>query len=57
LGTISQGIAELRGQLGTGHGSAPKAVRPPVEVARLAVNTATALGVFLWEVHQTKTAR
>ncbi len=54
LATVAHGLAELRGQLGTGHGSTPQARRPPVEVARLAVNTATALGVFLWEVHQSK---
>jgi hypothetical protein len=33
-------------ELGGAHGSAPKTSRPPVEVARLAVNTATALGVL-----------
>ncbi len=54
LATITQGIAELRGQLGTGHGHHPSVATPPVEVARLAVTMATALGVFLYETH-TKT--
>lgn len=52
LGTISNSIAELRGYLGTGHGTAPNAYSPPVEVARLAVGVATSLGVFLWDRHR-----
>ena len=52
LGTISNSIAELRGYLGTGHGAAPNAYSPPVEVARLAVGVATSLGVFLWDRHR-----
>jgi len=54
LGTLVNGIAELRGQLGTGHGAHPDAQRPPTEVARLAVGMATSLGVFLWDVHLAK---
>jgi hypothetical protein len=54
LATLTQGIAELRGQLGTGHGASPTTGRPPVEIARLAVGVATALGVFFWETHQAK---
>lgn len=54
LTTITQGIAELRGQLGTGHGSTPETPQPPVEVARLAVSVATVLGVFLWETHRSR---
>jgi hypothetical protein len=52
LATMTQGIAELRGQLGTGHGATPDAPRPPVPVARLAVGLATTLGVFLWDAHR-----
>ena len=52
LATVTQGIAELRGQLGTGHGASPETGRPPVEVARLAVGAATTLGVFLWDAHR-----
>ncbi|WP_372784581.1 abortive infection family protein [Phenylobacterium sp.] len=52
LGTIVNSIAELRGQLGTGHGAAANAPTPPVEIARLAVGVATSLGVFLWERHR-----
>jgi hypothetical protein len=52
LATLTQGIAELRGQLGTGHGASPEVGRPTIEVARLAVGAATTLGVFLWEMHR-----
>jgi hypothetical protein len=53
LGTMTNSIAELRGQVGTGHGGAPDTEAPPAGVARLAVNAAVALGVFLWETHET----
>jgi hypothetical protein len=52
LGTITTSIAELRSQIGTGHGGPPGAAQPPVAVARLAVGAATALGVFLWDSHR-----
>lgn len=52
LSTITQGVAELRGQLGSGHGHHPSVTRPLPSVARLAVNTAIALGVFLYETHR-----
>ena len=52
LATLTQGVAELRGQLGTGHGAEPGAPRPPVAVARLAVGAAHTLGVFLWDLHR-----
>lgn len=52
LGTLVNGIAELRGQLGTGHGAHPDVPRPPNEIARLAVGMATSLGLFLWDIHQ-----
>ena len=52
LGTMTNCIAELRGQVGTGHGGAPETEAPPAGVARLAVNAAVALGVFLWETHE-----
>lgn len=50
LATITQGIAELRGQLGSGHGHHPSAPRPSPIVARLAVGSAITLGVFLYDV-------
>lgn len=50
LSTVTQGIAELRGRLGTGHGEHPDAEHPPIEVARLAVGMATTLGVFLYQM-------
>ena len=52
LGTMTNAIAELRGQVGTGHGGTPNTEAPPAGVARLAVNAAVALGVFLWETHE-----
>jgi hypothetical protein len=52
LATITQGLAELRGQLGTGHGADPAAQRPHSDVAGLAVRMATALGIFLYERHR-----
>ncbi len=55
LGTMTSSIAELRGQVGTGHGGAPETAAPPAGVARLAVNAAVALAVFLWETHEAST--
>lgn len=52
LATVTQGIAELRGQFGSGHGHHPAAPRPRPEVARLAVGAAVTLSVFLYEVHR-----
>jgi hypothetical protein len=52
LATLTQGIAELRGQLGSGHGPHPKAPTARPEVAWLAVRSAIALGVFLFETHR-----
>lgn len=49
---MTNSIAELRGQMGTGHGGVPGAGVPPAGVARLAVNAAVALAVFIWETHQ-----
>ena len=57
LGTMTSAIAELRGQVGTGHGGAPETEAPPAGVARLAVNAAVALGVFLWETHEASIAK
>ena len=57
LGTITNSIAELRGQVGTGHGGNPEMEAPPAGVARLAVNAALALGVFLWETHEASAGR
>lgn len=51
LATITQGIAELRNQYGTGHGkdSATKGLSP--RHAKLAVGAASTLAVFLTETH------
>ena len=52
LATLTQGIAELRGQLGSGHGPHPNAPKATSEIAWLAVRSAIALGVFLFESHR-----
>jgi hypothetical protein len=51
LSNVTQGVAELRGRLGTGHGAGPETEHPSVEVARLVVGMATTLGVYLYETH------
>jgi hypothetical protein len=56
LTTLTQGIAELRGQLGSGHGPHPKAPNATPEVAWLAVRCSIALGVFLYETHRSTNA-
>lgn len=52
LATAVQGIAELRGQLGSGHGHHPATATPRPEIAHFAVNSAVAIGVFLYELHR-----
>jgi hypothetical protein len=54
LATITQGIAELRNQYGTGHGKASKAKGLTSRHAKLAVGSASTLAVFLSETHQAK---
>jgi hypothetical protein len=51
LGTISQGIAELRNHYGTGHGKAAGAKGLGTRHAKLAVGAASTLAVFLAETH------
>lgn len=51
LGTVSDGLAELRNLHGTGHGKDASAVGLELRHARLAVGAATTLAVFLWESH------
>lgn len=51
LGTIAQGIAELRNQYGTGHGKAAGARGLGSRHAKLAVGAASTLAVFLAETH------
>lgn len=50
--TLTQGIAEVRGYFGSGHGHDPATQPPPPEVAKLAVGAATTLGVFLFDWHR-----
>lgn len=51
LASVTQGLAELRGLYGTGHGKhgGTKSVEP--RLARLAVGASSALAVFLYETH------
>jgi len=51
LATIGQGLAELRGLYGTGHGKHGSASSLGPRHAKLAVGAASALVVFLFETH------
>lgn len=52
LGTIGNGLAELRGLYGTGHGKHGSATSLGSRHAKLAVGTAATLAVFLFETHK-----
>lgn len=52
LGTIGNGLAELRGLYGTGHGKHGSASGLSARHAKLAVGAAAALAVFLFETHK-----
>jgi hypothetical protein len=52
LATAVQGIAEIRGMHGTGHGPHPDAAVAQAELARLTVAAAVAVGTFLLDVHR-----
>jgi Abortive infection C-terminus len=51
LATITQGVAELRNQYGTGHGKAAGSKGLGPRHAKLAVGAASTLAVFLAETH------
>lgn len=51
LGTIGNGLAELRGLYGTGHGKHGSATGLGTRHAKLAVGAAATLTVFLFETH------
>lgn len=51
LGTIGNGLAELRGLYGTGHGQHGRTSGLGARHAKLAVGAATTLTVFLFETH------
>jgi hypothetical protein len=55
LATITQGIAELRNQYGTGHGKEADARGLSSRHAKLAVGAASTLSVFLTETHRART--
>jgi hypothetical protein len=52
LGTIVQGLAELRNLYGTGHGKTGKSQGLPSRHAKLAAGSAASLATFLFETHQ-----
>lgn len=52
LGTIGNGLAELRGLYGTGHGKHGSATGLSVRHAKLAVGAAATLTIFLFETHK-----
>lgn len=54
LGTIGNGLAELRGLYGTGHGKGGKTTSLQARHARLAVGAAATLATFLFDTHQDK---
>nr|VFJ67571.1 MAG: Abortive infection C-terminus [Candidatus Kentron sp. FW] len=54
LTTITQGIAELRNEYGTGHGKAAKTKGLDPRHARLAVGAASTFAVFLVETHRAR---
>jgi hypothetical protein len=54
LATITQGIAELRNQYGTGHGKAAGSKGLGSRHAKLAVGAASTLAVFLAKTHNEK---
>lgn len=51
LSTISQDVAELRNEYGTGHGNAAGTKGLNARHARLVVGAASTLAVFLWETY------
>ncbi len=55
LATITQGIAELRNQYGTGHGKQATTRGLNSRHAKLAVGAASTLAVFLAETHRART--
>jgi len=52
LSTVGQGLAELRGLYGTGHGQHGSAAGLTARHARLAVGAALTLATFLFETHE-----
>lgn len=54
LASITQGVAELRNQYGTGHGKSGKNKGLQARHAKLAVGAASTLAVFLAETHKIK---
>ena len=54
LGTIGNGLAELRGLYGTGHGKHGSSAGLTARHAKLAVGAASTLAVFLFETHKEK---
>lgn len=51
--SIANSVGSLRTKVGDAHGASPTRAQPLVHHARLAVNLAGALSIFLLEIHQT----
>jgi hypothetical protein len=51
LGTVGNGLAELRGLYGSGHGKHAKSSGLKPRHAKLAVGAASSLATFLFETH------
>jgi hypothetical protein len=54
LGTITQGLSEIRNLYGTGHGKDGRTRGINSRHAKLAVGAATTLALFLWETHENR---
>ncbi|WP_283808824.1 abortive infection family protein [Tardiphaga sp. P9-11] len=54
LATVANGVAELRNHYGTGHGKPSRSTGLGPRHARLVVNAASTLAVFLVETHNEK---
>ena len=54
LGAIAQSVSELRGLYGSGHGKYAKSYGLKPRQAKLAVNSASTLGIFLYETYVEK---
>lgn len=57
LGTVAQGLAELRNLYGTGHGKTGSARGLSARHARLAVGCAATLATLLLETHEHRAAQ
>lgn len=57
LGSVAQGLAEIRNMYGTGHGRDGKRRGPSPRHARLAVGAAATLATFLFDTHRERESK